>query len=191
MQFVAHIKYMPHEADNLVTVSTIFIYRHFFSCVECSYLQYDRPLISFIRSFICNTKRPSVKQSMKRKRAQIWQTNLLWLLDPPVNWAWISGRPLHCIICMTDWPCPLLQLTTDTWQTATLMDPPVSWAWISGRPLHRIIFMTDWATCLLQLTINPWQTTTLHKFHDRLTPPHPLQLTIDAWQTTTPHKFHI
>ena len=44
--------------------------------------------------------------------------------DIPPNWAWISGRPLHCLIFMTDWPHSLLQLTTDAWQTATLMDTP-------------------------------------------------------------------
>ena len=38
---------------------------------------------------------------------------------------------------------PLLQLTTDTWQTATLMDLPFNQTCIPGRPLHCIIFMTD------------------------------------------------
>ena len=35
---------------------------------------------TFIRSFVCNTKRPSVKQSMKRKWVQIWQIPQYWHL---------------------------------------------------------------------------------------------------------------
>ena len=32
----------------------------------------------------------------------IWKTNLLQTMDHPVNQTWISGRPLHKIIFITD-----------------------------------------------------------------------------------------
>ena len=77
-------------------------------------------VIVVIMSFICNMKRPSVKQSMKHKSIQIWQANLLWLMDPPVNWAWISGRPLHHL---EDEPTlgngPPSQSNMDLWKTIT------------------------------------------------------------------------
>ena len=81
---------------------------------------------------------------MKCPSRSTFQMKCTMRSDIPPNWAWISGRPSHCLIFMTDWPHPLLQSTTDTWQTATLMDPPVNWTCIPGRPLHCIIFMTDW-----------------------------------------------
>ena len=73
---------------------------------------------NIIRSFICNMKRPSVKQSMKYK----WFgrcTYFGWWTPPPLNWEWISRRPLHQIIFMTDRPHPLLQLTIDPCKTNT------------------------------------------------------------------------
>ena len=41
--------------------------------------------IEFIRSFVCDMKRPSVKQSMKRKWAQIWQKESSLANGPPIN----------------------------------------------------------------------------------------------------------
>ena len=69
-----------------------------------------------IRSFICNMKRPSVKQSMKCKWFSRWTYFGKWT---PHNWAWISRRPLHQIIFMRDWHHPLLQLTIDPCKTNT------------------------------------------------------------------------
>ena len=84
--------------------------------------------------------------------------------DIAPNWAWISARPLHCLIFMTDWP-----------------HPSSNWPQIHDRLLHQ------WTPS--QSNVYPWKTITLHNFHDRLTPPL-LQLTTDPWQTTTPYQFH-
>ena len=86
-------------------------------------------VVVVIRSFVCNMKRPSMKQSMKCKWVQIWQANLLWLMDPPGQ----SSMDLWKTIT------PFGKWTYFGWWT-----PPVNWAWISARPLHWIIFITDW-----------------------------------------------
>ena len=123
--------------------------RGFCFCYDfASYYIWFNSFCEFIRSFVCNTKRPSVKQSMKRK----WAQNLAEepSLDdgpPPVNRAWISGRPLHCTSFTTDWPHPSPPIDhrpmadhytiSVSWQT----DPtPPPFDQIHGRPLHHISF---------------------------------------------------
>ena len=62
---------------------------------------------------------------------------------PPINQACISGRPLHCLIFMTDWPFPSLidhRYMADCYTNG----PLVNQTCIPGRPLHCIVFMTDW-----------------------------------------------
>ena len=106
-------------------------------------------VIVVMRSFVCNVKRLSVKQSMKHKWVQIWQGNLLWPVEPPSQssmdlWKTITPNNFHNRLN----PEPLLQLTIDPWKTTTL------------HQLHDRL-----TPPLLQSTIYPWKTTTPHKFH--------------------------
>ena len=91
----------------------------------------------------------SIKHGSLEDHYTIWQTNLLWEMDPLVNWTWISGRPLHQIIFITDW---------------TLPPPPTDHRSIEDNYTASVAWQTD-PTTLLQSTIDPWKTTTPHKFH--------------------------
>ena len=82
-------------------------------------------------------------------------TEYFWLMDPPFNWAWSSGRPLHCTIFMKGWPCPsFLQLTIDPWKTI-------------------ILNTSGWYTPC-QSSMDLWKIITPNNFHDKLTPPPPI-----------------
>ena len=95
-----------------------------------------------IRSFVCNTKRPSVKQSMKRKWVQIWQISRQ--IYPPVltssgqdesNFGWSAPR---CAGRSTPWDWHLV----------------VKMSWNLGRSTPPHCFIIDhwilyWEICSL------------------------------------------
>ena len=97
------------------------------------------------------------KKLLQSKAWNIWQENLLWLIDPLVNWAWISGRPLHHLadhnqawINWKPWYHIILtysRMHIHPWQT----DTHPNWAYIQAKPLHPISF----TYCLMHIC--PWQ----------------------------------
>ena len=120
-----------------------------------------------IRSFVCNTKRPSVKQGMKHKWVQNWQ--ICQWTPQSIEHRWLAyhytklgrsanGPPPIENGCLEDHYTEWF-----SWQTDPA--PSSNWPQIHGRPLHQISFMTDWPHPILQLTVDPWKTTTPHKFH--------------------------
>ena len=75
-----------------------------------------------IRSFVCNMKRPSVKQSVKQQVSsnfQIYPWGVKLMIDPPISKSQTATTALHCIqlYMLSSFLCCHLELSYWTGQS--------------------------------------------------------------------------